>query len=332
MRVPMETSQPALTPRQVLHAFKSADVDRNANLSSSELVAALKTLRLDTAQGLSLSKRLDEVDELLRSSRLARCDGSHTSRYSFDEFAAVVKAMQLQRLFASIDRNHDGVIETRELRAFFERNVRACVVVGAFVCASDPPTIGASIVQHVDVGGSSVEDLLGRVDGDGSGSVDMAEFFNVFLMSAALDAKALATAWSNMRSVDTGSDLCTVPPPASMPVWRFLMAGGTAGVVSRTLTAPLERLTILMQTQRAGARASMQATLRALLARDGARGLFAGNGANLLRVFPFGGVVCITYSSIIATMPSRVRTPPGLLLLSLAIVFTRCLVPMTTRR
>lgn len=45
-----------------------------------------------------------------------------------------------------------------------------------------------------------------------------------------------------------GTDL--VPhhiPPASMVIWRALLAGGVAGVVSRTLTAPLEKIKILAQ-------------------------------------------------------------------------------------
>ena len=36
-------------------------------------------------------------------------------------------------------------------------------------------------------------------------------------------------------------------PPASLVIWRALLAGGIAGVVSRTLTAPLEKIKIMAQ-------------------------------------------------------------------------------------
>lgn len=36
-------------------------------------------------------------------------------------------------------------------------------------------------------------------------------------------------------------------PPASLVIWKALLAGGIAGVVSRTATAPLEKIKIMAQ-------------------------------------------------------------------------------------
>ena len=45
-----------------------------------------------------------------------------------------------------------------------------------------------------------------------------------------------------------GSDLAPPPlPPSSVVIWRALLAGGLAGVVSRTSTAPLEKAKIIAQ-------------------------------------------------------------------------------------
>ena len=114
--------------------------------------------------------------------------------------------------------------------------------------------------------------MLSQVDKDGSNSVDAAEFFAIFLQEAQLDAHALAARWASMGAVDTGSDLCTVPPPPSMSLWRFVFAGGIGGVVSRTCTAPLERLAILSQTRAEGVQGGMRATLQRVLVREGVRG------------------------------------------------------------
>ena len=67
-------------------------------------------------------------------------------------------------------------------------------------------------------------------------------------------------------------------------------AGAGAGALTKTSVAPIERLKVIFQTQgmRAGAakyRSPVQ-SLRLILAEEGVRGLFKGNGANCLRVIP----------------------------------------------
>ena len=74
--------------------------------------------------------------------------------------------------------------------------------------------------------------------------------------------------------------------------WKNLVAGGIAGIVSRTLVSPLERLKILFQVQyitghdvKAKYVTPVQA-LRQILKEEGVKGFFRGNGANCIRVFP----------------------------------------------
>ena len=71
--------------------------------------------------------------------------------------------------------------------------------------------------------------------------------------------------------------------------WRTLIAGGVAGGLSRTLVSPLERLKILFQTQGGEMEAkytSVRQGLRVMWREDGLRGLFRGNGSNVLRIVP----------------------------------------------
>ena len=70
------------------------------------------------------------------------------------------------------------------------------------------------------------------------------------------------------------------------------MAGGSAGVISRSITAPLERVKIAAQTSGRGI--SISSELGSVYRKNGLRGLFAGNGANCLRVFPQGAIVVST--------------------------------------
>jgi len=68
-----------------------------------------------------------------------------------------------------------------------------------------------------------------------------------------------------------------------------LVAGGVSGAVTKTLTAPLERVKILLQLQgmkQSGKYKNIRHTLRTIVVEEGWIGLFRGNGANVLRVIP----------------------------------------------
>jgi len=67
-----------------------------------------------------------------------------------------------------------------------------------------------------------------------------------------------------------------------------MACGGAAGMVAKTVVAPLERAKLLAQV---GASRGLAATLSKVVAAEGLAGLWAGNGANLLRVFPSKGIV-----------------------------------------
>jgi hypothetical protein len=88
-------------------------------------------------------------------------------------------------------------------------------------------------------------------------------------------------------------------------VTRRMLCGGLAGMVAKTATNPLERIKMLKQTGEHGAAAHVVATsaagtashpgivaiYRNILQTEGIIGLWAGNGANLMRVFPSKAVV-----------------------------------------
>jgi hypothetical protein len=76
------------------------------------------------------------------------------------------------------------------------------------------------------------------------------------------------------------------------------VVGGTAGMVSRTATAPIE----LFRMQRQNS-FMPGATLREVFEKEGVRGLWKGNGANCARVFPQSAVNYAVYAWIDRALP-----------------------------
>lgn len=73
--------------------------------------------------------------------------------------------------------------------------------------------------------------------------------------------------------------------------FKFLLAGGIAGAVSRTFTAPLDRLKVFMITNNSNS--TPQSVLRSLAegittlyAQGGLRTFWLGNGLNCIKIFP----------------------------------------------
>ncbi len=104
-------------------------------------------------------------------------------------------------------------------------------------------------------------------------------------MAATADARSSGTSTSNTAASSAFRDA------ASSAHLRHLLCGAAAGAAAKTVTAPLDRLKIIFQvseqrfTLRAGA-----AALRHTLALHGARALWRGHSATLLRIVPYAGL------------------------------------------
>ena len=93
-------------------------------------------------------------------------------------------------------------------------------------------------------------------------------------------------------AVDEGAASAPTTAPAKAAHLHCLLAGGIAGVVSRTSVAPLERVKILFQVQGLSSQGapprhtSVARSITSIARAEGVGGLWRGNGANCVRVFP----------------------------------------------
>lgn len=78
--------------------------------------------------------------------------------------------------------------------------------------------------------------------------------------------------------------------------WRHLAAGGVAGAVSRTCTAPLDRLKVFLQVDPKKQR--INDCFQNMLREGGIKGLWRGNGINVLKIAPESAIKFAAYEQI----------------------------------
>jgi solute carrier family 25 protein 16 len=81
-------------------------------------------------------------------------------------------------------------------------------------------------------------------------------------------------------------------PTSTKRSWHHVLYGGVAGCVAKTAVAPIERARLMAQT---GAfEGTFRQTLITIFKKEGFIGLWRGNGANCMRVFPQKGLLFAT--------------------------------------
>lgn len=105
-------------------------------------------------------------------------------------------------------------------------------------------------------------------------------------------AATAATAATGPRG--PGSGPAPEDKASGLPSWA---AGGIAGGVSKTATAPLDLVKLKQQT---GTRTSIPGTLASVLRDKGPMGLFAGNGAGVARHVPYSSAEFAVFEAAMA--------------------------------
>eukprot|EP00980_Cylindrotheca_fusiformis_P004500 scaffold961_cov122-Cylindrotheca_fusiformis.AAC.8 len=104
----------------------------------------------------------------------------------------------------------------------------------------------------------------------------------------------------------------TTAAAAAADMTRRMVCGGLAGMIAKTATNPLERIKMLSQTGEHGQKTSGIMNLyRSIIKHEGIIGLWAGNGANLLRVFPAKAIVFSTNDMYQGLFRRLSGTPDG---------------------
>ncbi|XP_062027704.1 calcium-dependent mitochondrial ATP-magnesium/phosphate carrier protein 2-like isoform X1 [Rosa rugosa] len=200
------------------------------------------------------------------------CDADRDGRVNYHEFRQYMddKELELYRIFQAIDVEHNGCILPEEL---WEALVKAGIEM-------DDEEL-AHFVEHVDK--------------DNNGIITFEEWRDFLLLYPhEATIENIYHHWERVCLVDIGEQ-AVIPEGISKHVHRsrYFIAGAIAGAASRTATAPLDRLKVILQVQTS--RASVVPAIRKIFKEDGFLGFFRGNGINVVKVAPESAIKFYTY-------------------------------------
>lgn len=258
--------------------FQVLDVNGDGGICVNDLTVGLKKLGVHRTEH-ELMKVVKAGDKDL--------DG----QLDFEEFVHYLRdhEKKLRLVFKSLDKKNDGHIDSQEIM----QSLR---------------DLGVSISEQ------QAEKILKSMDKDGTMTINWNEWRDYHLMHPADNIPEIILYWKHSTIFDVGESLMvpdefTAEEKKTGMWWRHLVAGGGAGAVSRTCTAPLDRLKVLMQVHASRSNSMGFAGGFAHMIREGGvRSLWRGNGINVIKIGPESAIKFMAYEQIKRLIGSNQET------------------------
>ncbi|CAL9689594.1 unnamed protein product [Knipowitschia caucasica] len=182
--------------------------------------------------------------------------------------------------FEDLDRDHCGVIDQEDIVSLFQQ-------------------LGVVITK------TSARQIIQMMDKDNSLTVDWSEFLHHVIINPVDNIGELVSSWKHNVVFDVGEsrampmELCEEPGAWS----SFVLSAGLADAVSRTVTAPIDRLKTQLQVHGSGAFSRGFQELRS----GGVRSMWQGNAVNVLKGTPQSTLQCLIYAQMKAYTQDQYR-------------------------
>ncbi|XP_041098633.1 calcium-binding mitochondrial carrier protein SCaMC-2 isoform X1 [Polyodon spathula] len=248
--------------------FQVLDVNRDGGICVNDLTVGLKKLGVHRTE--------NELRKILKAG-----DKDLDGQLDFDEFVHYLRdhEKKLRLVFKSLDKKNDGHIDSQEIM----QSLR---------------DLGVNISEQ------QAEKILKSMDKNGTMTIDWNEWRDYHLLHPADNIPEIILYWKHSTIFDVGESLMvpdefTAEEKQTGMWWRHLVAGGGAGAVSRTCTAPLDRLKVLMQVH--GSRSSNMCIVGGftqMIHEGGVRSLWRGNGINVVKIAPETAIKFMAYEQI----------------------------------
>ncbi|XP_018588458.1 calcium-binding mitochondrial carrier protein SCaMC-2-B isoform X2 [Scleropages formosus] len=209
----------------------------------------------------------------------------------FEEFVHYLRdhEKKLRVVFKSLDKKNDGRIDSQEI----VQSLR---------------DLGVHISEE------QAEKILRSMDKNGTMTIDWNEWRDYHLLHPADNIPEIILYWKHSTIFDVGESMMvpdefTAEERNTGMLWRHLVAGGGAGAVSRTCTAPLDRLKVLMQVHASRSNTMcITGGFGQMIREGGVRSLWRGNGINVLKIAPESAIKFVAYEQIKRLIGSNQET------------------------
>ncbi|XP_024376863.1 calcium-dependent mitochondrial ATP-magnesium/phosphate carrier protein 3 isoform X2 [Physcomitrium patens] len=245
---------------RVRKLFNSLDSRKCGYLESKQIESGLQSLSFPFQRKYAL--------ELLEA-----CDSNHDGHIDFAEFQRYMndKEVELFKLFQAIDVSHDGALQPEELQLALRNS-------------------GVQLEDH------ELDAFVQYIDRDKNGKITFNEWRDFLLLyPRETTLPNIYQYWEKICLVDIGEQAVIPEGIGEHHRLRYLAAGAMAGAVSRTATAPLDRLKVLLAIQTHSSTSSIMNGLVQIHKHNGAIGFFRGNALNVFKVAPESAIKFYAY-------------------------------------
>lgn len=201
----------------------------------------------------------------------------------------------IDQIHRDLDINQDGIININDFMSFYTK--RQSILHKLFETfeldrkkSLDSSEIEASLLKiNIHASKSQINELIKLMEKKDDKIITFEEFRNFILLLPIENIQSFFNYWTKASSIDLGESM-VVPDETSIdktgtPAWITLFSGGVAGAISRTTTAPLDRIKIILQAQ-TNSKLKFSTGMKYIYETGGWRGFFQGNGTNVLKICP----------------------------------------------
>ncbi|VDN02680.1 unnamed protein product [Thelazia callipaeda] len=248
--------------------YDRLDVNKDGTVDIRDLTNALKLKAPHIPTGI--------IPELF-----ARINHLNDNKITFSDFVhyALEHEKNLEVIFRDLDENKDGYVDIQEIQKYCE-------------------DLGLSISD------AKAQSIVERMGQTGSVSVNLSEFKDFMLLYPRSKPEEIAKFWKHNLVIDIGED-SQIPDDFSQQEiasgfwWKHLAAGGAAGCMSRTCTAPLDRVKIYLQVHaNRNNRLHFSKAAKILYEEGGIKSFWRGNGVNVAKIAPESALKFLSYDLI----------------------------------
>ncbi|XP_051508534.1 calcium-binding mitochondrial carrier protein SCaMC-2-A [Myxocyprinus asiaticus] len=225
-----------------------------------------------------------------------------------------------KKAFKSEEREHDGQLDFEEFVHYLQDHEKDLKLVFKTLDRKNAGQVNANDIVNslqdlgVHISLPQAERVLKSMDRNGTMTIDWNEWKKDPSQQPAENIPEIILYWKHSTIFDVGENLMvpdefTTQEHITGMWWRHLVAGGGAGAISRTFTAPLDRLKVLMQVHGSHSNNMCIMTgLTQMIKEGGMRSLWRGNGINVIKIAPESALKFMAYEQIKRLMGSSQET------------------------